>query len=277
MTTANKLFFFNDHFYTAPMDTYNFGIVAAPDKATAYASMGTTNVDLLELGTTDVSGQVVCAIDTRGIDPRIKDEPRITHAQFYVAKEGSNFDERMGEVRQLIATQYGFPEDNIGLDFSRMLKIDGECTSSGQPLWRSFASAEGYQEKMPIFLTFEGEDAENFEPIDEFEDYEYHVRVDLPLTPVWLLVDLTEKHSLYEEDYAGCAMVARNVAYRSEETEGFERIEEVFGNHTLVWWLDPNWKELIEIAVVDYAKQCHEQRKAKEAAAEEPKVDGAVE
>lgn len=253
---ANKLFFFTDLYYAPPMDHYNYGCVAARDAAHAIELLGTNKVDFLFLANTDTEGQLFCAADIRQMPPRAKSEPRQIECSYYKAKDDHDLTDRVSYIAELLASQYGFEKNQFSINMREMLKIEGEHTSDGKPKWRAMVTIDGVEQPQPIFLTFEeSTDADNFELTDKKEMYEYNVSVDLPVVPVWHLVDLLQAADL-EDAWTEAAFVARNACYSAQPVDGWEEVKEVFGNHTLTWWLNPNWQEMFK-GVVDALKAEH--------------------
>lgn len=265
-TLLNKLFFFTDHFYAPPMDHYNYGCVAARDPAHAVELLGTNKVDFLFLGNTDTEGQLFCAADIRQIPPRAKSEPREIECSYYKAKDDHDLTDRVNYISELLASQYGFQAQQFSINMREMLKIDGEHTSDGKPKWRAMVTIEGVEQPQPIFLTFEeATDADNFELTDKKEMYEYKVSVNLPLVPVWHMIDLLQAAGI-DELWTEAAYVVRNACYSAEPMEKWEEVKEEFGNHVLTWWLNPDWQNIIK-RTVDALKLEVEMAAAAQAAA----------
>lgn len=260
---VNGLFFFSDRWYTMPGDTYSYGVVGAKDEAEAKLMLGTELVNGLQLGTTDVSGQVVCASEIREITPRTKAEEREVETKFYRLKEDVDVSERVEQIRKQISNMYGIDCSGMTIDFTRALRIPGEYTSTGRALWQVQCKHPDFDDTQPIMLAAEGDgsittdDANNFEEIGETEIYKYVENVPLALTPEWLIADILEKAGLGPDSWAILADVARKAAYSNVAVEGWAEVNEVYGEgangHVFRWWLNPDWENLIRTEVTAVA------------------------
>lgn len=249
----NNLFFYNNLFYTAPMAHYNYGCIAARDVAHVHELLGTKAVDLLPLGKTDAEGNLCGATDIRPVTKRTENETRTISCNYYQVKEGVDLTSRENFISNMLHKQYGWPQNEIHVNMSRMIKIEGDYTSDGKPKWRAMVTVDSVDEPLPMFLTFEGNDGSEYEDTGEQTEYEYQVSVDVPLTPMWVMIDLLEEANLLETLWMDCAYVARKACYSDVPVDGWEEVKEEFGDHTFHWWLNPKW-QIVFKNIVDELK-----------------------
>ncbi|QVW56382.1 hypothetical protein pEaSNUABM6_00246 [Erwinia phage pEa_SNUABM_6] len=255
----NTLYFFSDRFYTMPGDNYSFGIVAAKDTAEAKLMLGTEMVDGLPVGKTDATGQILCAETIRNIDPRTDTVTKKVTAELWKLNDGVDVTARVQYLRDTISKMQGIDCSNLEVDFTRCLRIPGGCTSTGKDLWRVMVKHPDFPNTVPIMLSAEGDgsitgdDDVNFTRLGETEEYSYNESVDRVLTPEWLMLDLLEQHGLTPEDWYVIAGTARAAAYSATPVDGWEEVDEVYGQnesaHVIRFWLNPDWQNLIVAAV----------------------------
>lgn len=259
---TNKLFWFTDCAYAIPMQPYFFGAVGARDLAHVYELLGTNKIDTLELGETTYEGQITCGEAIRQLDPRTYNDPRKTTVPVYQVNEGVDLTERKAYIADLLQRQYGWTPESIVIHMDRMDRIPGECASSGTQMWRAWANVETIAERLPLFITFEeGADDVNFSPTGETVEYEYNIIVDKPLSPTWHMADLLEDANLLEL-FPEAAYVCRKATMSSVPVEGWAQVDEVYGNHTVTLWLNPDWKALQEKAVAAIVAEAEKQNTA---------------
>lgn len=244
----NKLFFFTDCAYACPHAPYFFGAVGARDLAHVHELMGTNKIDTVVLGDTTYEGQITVGQAFRELDSRAYSDPRQANVAVYRVKEGIDLTERKAKLVDLLCQQYGWTPEAVIVHMDTLDLIPGECASSGKDMWRAWVNVEINPDPLPMFITFEGDDADNFEPTGETVVYDYNVSVDKPLTPLWHMIDLIEAKGL-EEFFAEAAYVCRKATMSDVEVEGWEAVEEVYGNHVIKLWLNPDWKTIQEKAV----------------------------
>ena len=244
----NKLFWFTDCAYATPMETYYFGAVGARDIEHVYELLGTKKIDTLCLGDTTYEGQITIGEALRAIEPRTFNDARKAMVDTYQVNEGVDLSARKAYIASLLEKQYGWTPESIDVRMERMERIPAEIASSGADMWRAWAKVETIEDLLPLFLTFEGTDEKDFRNTGEQVEYTYHVIVNKPLSPTWHMVDLLEDANKVEL-FPEAAFVCRKATMSSEPVEGWEQVDEVYGNHTVTLWLNPDWKAIQEKAV----------------------------
>ena len=258
----NKLFWFTDCAYATPMETYYFGAAGARDIEHLYELLGTKKIDTLCLGDTTYEGQITCGEALRQIDPRTYNDPRKATVPVYQVNEGVDLTERKAYLSDMLQKQYGWTPESIVIHMDRMDRIPAECSSSGNQMWRAWVNVETIADRLPMFITFEnGADDVNFSPTGETVEYEYSVIVDKPLTPVWHMVDLLEDAGLIQL-FPEAAFVCRKATMSSTPVDGWEEVNESYGNHVITLWLNPDWKAIQEKAVAAIVAEAEKQNTA---------------
>ncbi|QVW28758.1 hypothetical protein pEaSNUABM8_00261 [Erwinia phage pEa_SNUABM_8] len=264
---TNKLFFFTDCVYSAPMSPYYYGAAGARDLAHLHELIGTNKVDTVELGDTSFEGQITVGQSFREVEGRTFDEPRKAQVPVYRVKEGVDLTERRAKLVELLCQQYGWTPEAVIVHMDVMDRIPAEAASSNKEMWRGWVNVEMIPERMPMFITFEGNDEENFEPTGETVEYDYKVIVDRELTPLWHMVDLLEATGL-DEFFSEAAYLCRKGTMSATPVDGWAEVTETYGNHEIKLWLNPDWKSLQEKLIAGLNEEVERQQAAKAAAGE---------
>ncbi|QVW55708.1 hypothetical protein pEaSNUABM9_00127 [Erwinia phage pEa_SNUABM_9] len=264
---TNKLFFFTDCAYSSPMAPYFYGAVGARDLAHLHELLGTNKVDSVVLGDTTYEGQITVGQDFRQIEGRTYDDPRKMQVPVYRVNEGVDLSERKATLTKLLCQQYGWTEEAVIVHMDVMERIPAEAASSGKEMWRGWVNIESHPDRLPMFITFEGDDDKNFSPTGETVEYDYKIIVDHELTPIWHMVDLLEANEL-EEFFSEAAYICRKGTLSDTPVEGWKEVFEVYGNHSIQLWLNPDWKAIQEKLIAGLNEEVERQQAEKEAAGE---------
>lgn len=268
--TLNKIFFFTDHFFVSPGDFYYCGLMAAPtvqdamkfiqDNATANGA-GDEDVakfmHYLEVGQTDMTGTMMVFTAAKEVDPRVRRvEVRDMFPTYAVSEQCDleTLEEDLAKCRHNLARMTGAKEEEFTISLNDIIYFDENNAPGGKPSWR-----------LPVF--FRGQD--NYVCIEAAGKMANDENSPFTLTggevevvgwnnekvPLSLQGYMTYNQYPQEFSFQEIASMAYDRVCSNTEREGWERIETDFGRYTMVYWVAPNWEEVMDALF----KELHEQ------------------
>lgn len=238
---TNRLFLFSDAFYTTNYDTYNHGVVAAPDENAA-RHLVPTNIDLVDMGETSAYGALLFAEGVRNWPERHRYINREVVCPGWKVIEGGDISDYEKKIAELM----NMPPD-LELVFTNYAKVP-ETTDFGVPpaagQWTATVTAEELGGSTQIHFcglpTFDA----LFEPAEHTALYTWQETEDLPVTIEHVIADMLKVVGRGAE-YHDWAAETRHHFYSSTPVEGWEELTEQIGYGTKTWYRHPDWQKLV--------------------------------
>ncbi|MGL5397194.1 MAG: hypothetical protein ACRDBQ_18255 [Shewanella sp.] len=264
---VNKIFFFTDFFFVSPGDQYYCGLVGAKDINEAGAMLDSAASEngypdarvqdfmhFLNVGVTDMTGTMMLFTAAKGIEPRFKPVEVVEVFPGYDLREGFDIGATTALCAANLAKMTGCSPEEFTITYKDAVYFGPEKAPGGVAAWRVPVYFRGNDNF--VCIRAEGELAlgDNCPFVLNGKPIEVNATVNEEV-PMTLEHFMTYEPFPQEFSYQEIAKMAFERVCSDKEHEGWERVEKEFGRYTLVYWIRPDWKEIMTALFAELREQ----------------------
>ncbi|QVW55241.1 hypothetical protein pEaSNUABM29_00201 [Erwinia phage pEa_SNUABM_29] len=224
-----KLFAFSDEFYTVEFDDYEYGLLGAADMEDAQRQLPSSELDIIEIGQTDLDGILLLGRRSRPAEPEREKENVKIDCLVYTPVNPGKIETVVAGLRPNI----GVPIENY-----RWARFPAGVEPFTTNHWLLCAN----DDSVLIPITTQKNFEDYFFPGEETVCYECTRFVGKPSFYQVLINVLTYVGRAIEYHY--WARQARFKWFSLTYVEGWERVvEKIDGRYEQVWFLNPAFRE----------------------------------
>lgn len=224
-----KLFAFSEEFYTVEFDDYEYGLLGAADMEDAQRQLPSSELDIIEVGQTDLNGILMLGRRPRPAEPPQEREQTQAVCLVYTPIDPVAMDRVLDTLR---------PKIGIAIENYRWARFPGNTPVFSDKHWLLCINND--ETMVPLIGEKNFED--NFVPSEETVCFEYSHVVGEPSFYQVLIAVLTYVGRTVEYHY--WARQARFKWFSLTYVEGWERVvEKIDGRYEQVWFLNPAFRE----------------------------------
>lgn len=236
-----KLFAFSDEFYTVEFDDYEYGLLGAVDMEDAKRQLPTSEIEIIEIGETNLSGILMLGRRPRPAEP--EQEREMVQATCLVYEPIDPV--AMAKVIDTLRPKIGVKIENY-----RWARFSGDTPIFTDQHWLLCINDDASKIPMTGEKNFEN----NFVPGEETVCFDYTHVVGKPSFYQVLIGALTYVGRTTE--YHDWARQARFKWFSLTYVEGWERVvEKIDDRYEQVWFLNPAFREEVPVWVKEEASK----------------------
>lgn len=236
-----KLFAFSDEFYTVEFDDYEYGLLGAVDMEDAKRQLPTSEIEIIEIGETNLSGILMLGRRPRPAEPEQETELVRAACLVYQPLNPGAVDKLVDGLR---------PKIGITIQNYSWARFPNDAPPFTTNDWLLCINDDA------VMIPLTGQDGfeDNFMPTNENVNYEYHRVVGVPSFYQVLIKALTYVGRTTE--YHCWARQARFKWFSLTYVEGWERVvEKIDGRYEQIWFLNPAFREEVPVWVKEEASK----------------------
>ncbi|EPJ2511929.1 hypothetical protein ACTGOH_004889 [Salmonella enterica subsp. enterica serovar Bareilly] len=236
-----KLFAFSDEFYTVEFDDYEYGLLGAVDMEDAKRQLPTSEIEIIEIGETNLSGILMLGRRPRPAEPDQEREQAQAICLVYEPIDPAAIAKVVDTLR---------PQIGVAIENYRWARFPGDTPIFSNKHWLLCIN----NDTIMVPLTGEKNFEDNFVPGEESVIFEYTHVIGKPSFYQVLIDVLTHVGRTIEYHY--WARHARFKWFSLTYVEGWERVvEKIDGRYEQIWFLNPAFREELPAWVKEEASK----------------------